>query len=430
MNMQAPGPSRLRLLLSQRRFLPLFITQFLGALNDNVLKNALVVLLTFQVAQWTTLRVEYLANLASASFILPFFLFSASAGELADRYDKAAIARGVKLFEIFIVLVAGLGFAVHRIEVLFFALFLLGLHSTFFGPVKYAILPQHLAPEELLAGNTLIEAGTFVAILFGSLGGSLLAATHTANIWITLAGLIFAGAGFFAARGIPAAVSPAPTFSMTRNPLRATWRNIATARRNPELFGIILAISWFWLYGALFLTQFPAFAKIVLAGSVLSVTALLVVFTCGIGAGSLLAEKLARPRHDDGMGLVRWGALGMSLFSLDLWLASPSAMAATPSFAAWLAQPVIWRVLLDLGLVALCGGLFSVPLYTRLQQHSPAGHCARFIAANNIMNALFTAFGTLSAAALLSLGLTIPDLFGGVAMLNLPVFLLLRSRWR
>jgi MFS family permease len=190
-------------LLRARRFAPLFVTQFLGALNDNVLKNAMVVLLTFQAASWTTLKPELLANLAAGVFILPFFLFSATAGQLADKYDKAALARMVKLLEIAIVLICGAGFWLHSLAVLFAGLFLLGLHSTLFGPVKYAILPQHLKSEELVGGNALIEAGTFVAILLGTLLGGLLAGSGDGTTWITVVGLAIAVGGYLASRAIP-----------------------------------------------------------------------------------------------------------------------------------------------------------------------------------------------------------------------------------
>ena len=246
-------------LLRARRFAPLFVTQFLGALNDNVLKNAMVVLLTFQAASWTTLKAELLANLAAGIFILPFFLFSATAGQLADKYDKARLAQLVKLLEIGIVLVAGLGFVLHSIAILFVSLFLLGLHSTLFGPVKYAILPQHLKSDELVGGNALIEAGTFIAILVGTLLGGLLAGSNGGTAWITGAGLVIAIAGYLASRSIPAAVPPAPTLVISANPLTETWRNIQFARENQTVFLSIMGISWFWLFGAMFLAQFPAY---------------------------------------------------------------------------------------------------------------------------------------------------------------------------
>ena len=409
-------------LLRVRRFAPLFVTQFLGALNDNVLKNAMVVLLTFQAASWTTLKAELLANLAAGIFILPFFLFSATAGQLADKYDKAALARLVKLLEIGIVLVAGTGFVLHSLAVLFFSLFLLGLHSTLFGPVKYAILPQHLKSDELVGGNALIEAGTFVAILLGTLLGGLLAASGDGTAWITGAGLAIAVAGYIASRAIPAAVPPAPTLAISANPLSETWRNINFARENRTVFLSIMGISWFWLFGALLLAQFPAYTKNVLGGSETAVTLLLATFTFGIGAGSLFCERLSARRVE--LGLVPLGSIGLTVFALDLAFASP-AMPATPALGALalLQTGSTWRVLFDLALLGIFGGFFIVPLYALVQQRSNPEHGARIIAANNIMNALFMVVGAACAAGLLAAGLTIPTLFAVAAVCNAVVAL-------
>ncbi|MBK7768578.1 MAG: MFS transporter [Sulfuritalea sp.] len=409
-------------LLRARRFAPLFVTQFLGALNDNVLKNAMVVLLTFQAASWTTLKAELLANLAAGIFILPFFLFSATAGQLADKYDKARLAQLVKLLEIGIVLVAGLGFVLHSIAILFVSLFLLGLHSTLFGPVKYAILPQHLKSEELVGGNALIEAGTFIAILVGTLLGGLLAGSNGGTAWITGAGLVIAIAGYAASRSIPAAVPPAPTLAISANPLTETWRNIQFARENQTVFLSIMGISWFWLFGAMFLAQFPAYTKNVLGGSETAVTLLLATFTFGIGVGSLLCEKLSARRVE--LGLVPLGSIGLTIFALDLALASPAAPAPAPLGALALLQVgTTWRVLIDLALLGIFGGFFIVPLYALVQQRSNPAHGARIIAANNIMNALFMVVGSLCAAGLLAAGLTIPLLFAVAAICNAAVAL-------
>jgi len=408
-------------LLRTRRFLPLFITQFLGALNDNVLKNALVVLLTFQAANWTTLKPEVLANVAAGIFILPFFLLSATAGQLADKFDKARLARLVKVLEIGIVLVAGAGFIAHSLTILMASLFLLGLHSTLFGPVKYAILPQHLKESELVGGNALIEAGTFVSILLGTLLGGLLAGSAGATGTITLAGLVIAIAGYLASRAIPGAPPPAPNLVLNLNPLTETWRSIRFARENRSVFLSILGISWFWLYGALFLAQFPAFTKQILGGGETAVTLLLAVFTLGIGVGSLLCERLSAGRIE--LGLVPLGSIGLTLFGLDLAFASPATpFGAEPLGAlALLALTGAWRILADLLLIGLFGGLFIVPLYALVQQRSSEAHRARVIAANNIFNALFMVVGALAAALLLSSGLTIPALFATAALCNAAV---------
>jgi len=315
-------------LLKTRRFGPFFGTQFLGAFNDNLFTNALIVLLTFQASQWTTLKPELLANLAAGVFILPFFLFSATAGQLADKYDKAMLARLVKVLEIGIMLISGACFQLHSIELLMICLFLLGLHSTMFGPVKYAILPQHLQEDELVGGNALIEAGTFVAILLGTLAGGLLAGMENGTHWITLGCLVVAGLGYLASRRIPDAPAPDPTLCVNPNPISETWRNIGFARENRTVFLSILGISWFWLYGALFLAQFPAYAKNVLGGTETSVTLLLATFTLGIGMGSLLCERLSAKQVE--IGLVPFGSIGLTLFGIDLAFASPAHPPAEP----------------------------------------------------------------------------------------------------
>lgn len=410
------------LLLRERRFLPLFITQFLGALNDNVIKNAMIVLLTFQASHWTTLAPGLLANLAAGVFILPFFLFSASAGQLADKYDKARLTRWVKLFELMIVFIAGTGFWLQQLPILLLALFLLGLHSTIFGPIKYAILPQHLAPAELLGGNALIESGTFIAILLGSLLGGLLAGMKGALLWIPVVGGIIALGGYFSARAIPVAVPPAPTLSLNRNPFVETLRNLAYARQNRSAFGALLGISWFWLYGAIFLVHIPLYAKEILHGDETSVTLLLVAFIVGIGAGSMLCDWLIRQRRARVGWLIFAGGIGLSLCAFDLYLASPVMPAASSSLlnaTALLQQPGLFRVLTDLVGLGLCGGLFTVPLYTLLQQESAPTHRARMIAANNIMNALLMVIGALGAAVLIAIGLTMPELFALIALANL-----------
>jgi 1-acyl-sn-glycerol-3-phosphate acyltransferase len=410
-------------LLRSRRFMPLFVTQFLGALNDNVIKNAMVVLLTFQAASWTTLKPEVLANLAAGLFILPFFLFSATAGQLADKYDKARLARLSKVLEIAIVLIAGVGFMMQDLTVLMISLFLLGLQSTVFGPVKYAILPQHLREVELVGGNALIEAGTFVAILIGTLLGGLLAGTAGATSTITLAGLVIAIVGYLASRGIPLAQPPAPNLAIDLNPVTATWRTIRFAQENRSVFLSILGISWFWLYGALLLAQFPAYTKNVLGGGETAVTLLLGVFTFGIGVGSLLCERLSAGKVE--LGLVPFGSIGLTLFGLDLALASPAGPPTEISMGAMtlLAQANTWRILGDLMLIGIFGGFFIVPLYAMVQQRSSEKHRARVIAANNIFNALFMVGGAIAAALLLSNGLSIPALFATAAVCNAAVAL-------
>lgn len=404
-------------LLKASRFGPFFATQFLGAFNDNLFKNALLVLLTFQAAQWTTLKPELLANLAAGIFILPFFLFSATSGQLADKVDRARLARTVKVLEIGIVLVAGTGFWLHSLNVLLGALFLLGLHSTLFGPVKYAILPQHLAEDELVGGNALVEAGTFVAILLGTLVGGLLAGMEGGKAWISAGCLLTALAGYATSRRIPSAPAPEPGLRINPNPITETWRNIGFARENRTVFLSILGISWFWLLGALLLAQFPAYAKNVLGGTESSVTLLLGTFTLGIGTGSLLCERLSAKQVE--IGLVPFGSIGLTVFCLDLAFVTPAGSSGAPlGILPLLAAGGTLHVLADLFAIGLFGGFFIVPLYALMQIRSSLNHRARIIAANNIVNALFMVVGALVAAGLLLYGLSIPALFGIAALFN------------
>jgi len=420
----APGklgrPSQFAL-LRERRFWPLFVTQFLGAFNDNAYKNALVVLLTFKAASWTALRPGVLTNLAAGLFMLPFFLFSSTAGQLADKFDKAWLARWVKALEILIIAVAALGFWLHSLPVLLTALFLLGLQATLFGPIKYAILPQHLQTRELVGGNAIVEAGTFVAILLGTLGGGLLAGLNHGIAWIVGICFAVAVAGFWASGRIPAAPAPAPQLKIDFNPLAEAWRCIGLARRERSVFLSILAISWFWLYGAILLAQFPVYTKTVLGGNEGVVTLLLAVFCVGIGAGSLLCDKLTHRRGKPvEPGLVPIGALGMAIFGIDLAFAAPAHLGGVAlSVTELLRQGGAWRVLFDLLMLSGFGGLYCVPLYALMQQRSEAVHRARVIAANNILNALFMVAGALAAGAFQGLGhAAIPTLFLAVALVH------------
>lgn len=414
-------------LLKKQRFAPLFITQFLGAFNDNLFKNALVVLLTFHTAQWSDLSAGVLANLAAAIFILPFFLFSATAGQLADKYDKALLARFTKLLEVLIMLVALWGFIEHSLYILLGALFLLGLQSTLFGPIKYALLPQHLKQSELLGGNALIEAGTFVSILLGTLTGGVLAGYLPDPAWIAGAGVLVALTGLISSLKIPRAPAPAADLKLQFNLFTATTKTIGYARQDRSVFLSILGISWFWLYGALFLAQLPAFTQQVLGGSESMVTLLLAVFTLGVGTGSLLCERLTSRQVE--IGLVPLGSIGLTLFGLDLFFAAPGALAGEQahSLLFLLSHWPVWRVMLDLLMLGLFGGFFIVPLYALVQFRSAKEQRARIIAANNILNALFMVAGALLAIAGLAAGLSIPALFAVAALCNAAVAIYIYS---
>lgn len=328
--------------------------------------------------------------------------------------------------------VAALGFFLQSFNVLMMSLFLLGLHSTLFGPVKYALLPQHLRPDELIGGNALVEAATFVAILAGTLLGALLAGLPLSPLWIAGLGGLLAVAGYAASCFIPAAPAPVPDLAVNLNPLCETLRNLRFARQDATVFLALIGISWFWLYGALFLAQFPAYA-LWLGGDEALVTLLLATFTLGIGSGSLLCERLSGRRLQ--LGLVPLGAIGLSLFGLDFALATPSTASVTIyPLADLLGQSTLWHVLCDLLLLGVFGGFFIVPLYALMQLKSPVEQRARIVAANNILNALFMVVGALAAAVALSRGLTLAELFGLAALLNALLMLWLHHRqpayWR
>ncbi|NMG44727.1 MFS transporter [Aromatoleum toluvorans] len=410
-------------LMRERRFLPFFLTQFLGAFNDNLYKNALVVLITFQAARFTTLAPGVLVNLAAGLFILPFFLFSATSGQLADKFEKTRLIRFVKLFEIAIMALAAVAFALDSLALLFAALFLMGVHSTIFGPVKYAVLPVYLREEELVGGNALVESGTFIAILLGTIAGGVTIALPGGAAWLSAAVIAVAVAGYLTCRRIPPAPAADPGLKINWNPLTETWRNIRFTRENRTVFLSILGISWFWFYGALFLSQFPGYAKDVLGGDEHAVTLLLALFSVGIGAGSLLCEKLSG-KHVE-IGLVPFGSIGLSLFAFDLWLASPAAAHAGDPLplAAVLGAPATWRALVDLVMIGVFGGFFIVPLYALVQARSNPAHRSRIIAGNNILNALFMVVAAGLGAGLLAAGVTIPQLILITAVLNAAVAL-------
>jgi len=407
-------------LLRERRFLPFFITQFLGAFNDNVYKNALVIMLAFHAASLTTLSAGTLVNLCAGLFILPFFLFSATAGQLADKYEKARIIRFVKLFEIGVMVIGTIGFLHRDLVLLITALFLMGLHSTVFGPVKYSILPQYLASEELVGGNGLVEMGTFLAILVGTMLGGVLIATNDGALYVSVAVLTIAAAGYLASRAIPNAPPAASDLRINWNPITETWANLKFTRTNRTVFLSVLGISWFWFYGATFLAQFPNYSKDVLHGDEHVVTLLLTTFSIGVGAGSLLCERLSGRKVE--IGLVPFGSIGLTLFALELYFASPhAATGGVVGAGEFLGQPRNWRIVADLALIGMFGGFYIVPLYALIQSRAERSHQSRVIAGNNILNALFMVVSAGMAIGLLHLGFTIPQIFLATALLNAAV---------
>jgi hypothetical protein len=408
-------------LLKERRFGPFFWTQFLGAGNDNVYKNALIIFAAFHAASITTLDAGTLVNLAGAVFIAPFMLLSASAGQLADKYEKSRLIRYIKVFEIAIMAIGLAGFWRHDLVLLMLALALMGVHSTLFGPVKYAILPQHLKPEELIGGNGLVEMGTFVAILLGTLAGGLVVAIEPNGPVIAGAlAVTIAIAGYLVSRGIPLTPAVAPDLRINWNPFTETWKNLRFAQGNRVVWLSMMGISWFWYYGAIFLAQFPGFSKDILGGDEHVVTLLLALFSIGIGIGSLLCERLSGRRVE--LGLVPFGSIGLTVFAIDLWLASRGLSATkVAGLDVFLASSAHWRVAADLVLIGLFGGFYIVPLYALIQERSDHAYRSRIIAANNILNALFMVASAGVAVGLLTAGLTIPELFLVTALMNAAV---------
>src|SRR5215471_7908830 len=376
-------------LLRERRFAPFFWTQFLGAGNDNIYKNALVIFVAFQAATLTTLSSNNLVNVAAAVFIAPFVLFSATAGQVADKFEKSRLIRFVKLFEIAIMSVGAIGFYRRDLILLFTARALMGVHSTLFGPVKYAILPQHLRSDELIGGNGLVEMGTFVAILLGEIvGGLVIAIKPDGPIYAGATAIAVAIAGYLVSRGIPETPAVAPGLSINWNPFTETSRNLRFAYGNRVVWLSMLGISWFWFYGATYLTQFANYTKDVLGGDEHVATLLLAIFSIGIGIGSLLCERLSG--HKVEVGLVPFGSIGLSLFAIDLYFASRELVPAGLSgIEGFLAVRAHWRIMADLVLLGMFGGFYIVPLYALIQERSEPAYRSRIIAANNILNALF-----------------------------------------
>ncbi len=415
-------------LLKTHRFTPLFGTQFLGAFNDNLFKNTLAVLLTFQAAEWTSISSALLAPLIGAVFIFPFFLFSGLAGELADKYDKARLARIVKVWEIFLMVIATVGFATHSFITLMIVVFGMGMHSTLFGPIKYSIIPQHMGENELVSANALVESGTFAAILLGTLIGGVLSGIPNGGVIAGVASIAVAIIGYALSRSIPSAPSLVPEMVLSINIFSQTLNSVRLAYQSRMVFLAILAISWFWLYGALLLSQFPSFVKSVLMGNETTVTILLSLFTLGIGAGSILCERLSH--HSLRVSLVVIGAIGMGLSGIDFALAAQRFTATGELYS----NPQFFHILFDLTLIGIFGGLYSVPLYALMQGRSEAHSRSRIIAANNILNALFMVAGAVVTMILLERGWSIPDILlmigVGTLFVSGVIFLVVKKKVR
>ncbi|SFN32081.1 MFS transporter [Dokdonella immobilis] len=407
-------------LLGKRRFAPFFTTQALGAFNDNAFRQGMVVLIGFHLGLAIE-AVSFYAMIAPAVFILPFFLFSATAGQIAEKFEKTRLIRYVKLFEIAAMLMAVYAFHAHQVWLLFVVLFLMGLHSTVFGPIKYAILPQALHIDELVGGNGLVEMGTSMAVLIGMMaGGSLMAlgdfGTTAASILVVGVAVI----GYLVSRAIPPAPATAPDLKFNWNPASETLRVLRYVVKDRTIFNAILGISWFWFFGTVFTAQLPAYTQTFLGGGegVLNLT--LALFSVGVGIGSLLCERLSG--HKVEIGLVPFGSIGMTVFAVDLFFARPVAASAhgltVMGFLGAAGSP---RIVIDLLLIGLFAGLFIVPLFALVQSRTDRSELSRVIAGNNILNALFMVVSAGLGLGLTALGFSIPQIFLAVAVLNAAV---------
>jgi MFS family permease len=406
-------PSTLSLLRTSR-FLPLFATQFLGAVNDNLFKNALVVLALYRLASAGPI----LVTLAGGVFIVPYALFSSVAGQLADRYEKSRLIRLTKFWELGIMLLAAAGFLTGSITALMFVLFGLGVQATFFSPLKYGIIPDHLHEDELVAGNGLIEAGTFIGILAGTVAGGALIVLQAGPMVVSVAGVALAVAGIGTAYWVPVAPSEAPDLKIGWNIFRETGALIGQAKANRPVWLAILGISWFWAVGATLLAEFPTIARDSLHAGGHVVTLMLAFFSIGVGFGSITCARLLKGQVS--ARFVPYAAIGISVFTWDFAHAAMAA-GALPDVTSVLG---VWegrRMLADLLLLAACGGVFSVPLYAVCQEESARSHRSRMIAANNVLNAIAMTLAAVITAGIYAVLPSAPDILLGTAVVNLAV---------
>lgn len=403
-------------LLRQKRFLPFFVTQFFGAFNDNVFKNALIILIAFQGSQLINGATDLLINIAAALFILPFFLFSATAGQWIDKYEKSASIRAIKLIEIVIMLLAAFALLQGYIFILIALLFLMGTQSAFFGPAKYSYIPQHLKTDELVEGNAWVQMGTFVAILLGTILGGVMIGMEQGRLYVACAIVSLAVAGYSASRFIPITPSLNENLRINWNIFSETYRNFKFLKTNRTVFLSVLGVSWFWFLGATYLVQLPNYTKTILGGNEQVVTLLLALFTVGIGVGSLLCNWLSGRKVE--IGLVPFGSIGLTLFGIDLYLSQPDVMPVVVIGLKEFLSNGHFRLIADVILIGFFGGLYIVPLMALVQQRSDPEHMSRVIAGNNIINALLMVLSAVVAIITLSSGFSIAELFLLVAVFN------------
>jgi 1-acyl-sn-glycerol-3-phosphate acyltransferase len=403
--------------LRQQGFRAFFATQLLSAFNDNLFKNALVILISASQASLFGVAPAAMISLCSAVFIAPFFLFSATAGQLADRREKTSVVRAVKVAEVAIMGLAGAGFLLHSLPTLLAALLLMGTHSAFLGPVKYSILPQLVHVDQLVEGTALVEMGTFLSILLGTLGGGVLVLLPRGELWIALTTGVTALLGLAFSLRMPRLAQGDPSVHLDRNPFTPTLAILRITHKTRAVFLSVLGISWFWFFGAALLSILPVFARETLHAQEHVVTLFLALFCVGIALGSLLTERISGKNLE--LGLVPFGSIGLTLFTLDLYfvdnVASDGPLLA---LGAFFALPQSTRILIDLLGMAVFGGFYSVPLYTLIQQRSEPSERSRVVAGNNILNALFMAVGAGLLAWLFSLGVRVQTLFLMLALMS------------
>ena len=408
-------------LLQNRKFWPLWCTQFFGAFNDNFFKNALIILITFQSLGWAGLNSEKLIALCGGIFIFPYFLFSAGAGQLADKYEKARLIIYIKTLEFFIMIVAVIGFFMENLPLLLLTLFLMGLQSSFFSPLKYSYMPQQIRADKLVEANALLQSSTFLAILLGTIfGGLIISMPEQGIFYVSLGVIVFAVFGFLSSLLILKASPPEPELSFRYNPFTSTWNLIYYILPKKNIRRTIIGLSWFWFYGACLISLLPGYGKKVLGGNEQVVIFLFTLFSIGIGLGCIVCKKLSH--HKLKLGLAPIGALGFSVFLFDLFFQSYFIYPGNNEsvlFINFIKNPENFRIIFDLSMIAFSGGLFFVPLMTLLQTISPKQHLSRVIAAGNIFDAFFMVLAAASLIVFFSLGLNETEIFFVLASLNL-----------
>lgn len=413
-------------LLQTKRFLPLFLTQFLAAFNDNVFKNALVILITYHAGDKVGVDPRLMVTAAAGIFILPFFLFSATAGQLADKFEKARLIRIIRFIELPIMLLAAIGFALENYWMLLAVLFCAGTQAAFFGPLKYSILPEHLKENELIGGNALVEAGTFLAILLGTILGGILILKSFGIVAVSIIIIMVALTGWLTSLRIPPAESGAPGLKVSLNFVAETWRLVRRAYTEKDVFLSIIGISWFWLVGFTFLAQFPVYASEVLGANEQIVTLFLTVFSVGIALGSLICNRLLKGKVS---GIyVPLGAFGMTAGIFLFWFVTPSVTAHETliGFSQFIHTPANWLILASLLSIAIFGGIYIVPLYTIMQTRCERSHRSRTIAVNNILNAFFMVLGAILTMGMLKMNIGITEIFLVIGIFNIPVAFLVK----